>query len=208
MMKTSELFEKEIALIKNSHIKEIVRRTLDLAPEAIQTVPASSSGKYHPAYALGECGLVRHIKATVYIAKSLMETDIYTKFFKSGIVSISREMNDDATYAALILHDCCKPDDTPEHYTRFNHPILASELLQSVADKYIKEVNIAVSQKHEIKWQIERIANAIASHMGQWNTSKYSDIILPTPNTNLEWFVHTCDYLASRRFLEVDFDKV
>lgn len=205
-MKTSELFEKEIALIKNSHIKEIVRRTLDLAPEAIQTVAASSSGKYHPSYALGEGGLVRHIKAAVCIAKSLMETDIYTKFFKS--YRISREMNDDATYAALILHDCCKPDDTPEHNTRFNHPILASELLHSVADKYVKELNIAVSQKHEIKWQIERIANAIASHMGQWNTSKYSDIILPTPNTNLEWFVHTCDYLASRRFLEVDFDKV
>ena len=207
-MKTSEIFKNEIELIKDRHIKAIVRQTLDAAPKIIQTIPASSSGKYHPSYALGEGGLVRHIKAAVYIAKSLMETDIYTKFFKSGIVSISREMNDDATYAALILHDCCKPDDTPEHYTRFNHPILASELLQSVADKYVKELNIAVSQKHEIKWQIERIANAIASHMGQFNTSKYSDVILPTPDTCLEWFVHLCDYLASRRFLEVNFDKV
>lgn len=28
-MKTSELFEKKIALIKDPHIQEIVRRTLD-----------------------------------------------------------------------------------------------------------------------------------------------------------------------------------
>ena len=44
-MKTSELFEKEINLIKNDHLKNIVKNTLDESPECIQTIPSSSSGR-------------------------------------------------------------------------------------------------------------------------------------------------------------------
>ena len=59
--------------------------------------PASSSGKYHPGYALGVGGLVRHTKATLIIAKMLFQT---TNFSKE---------DEDLVFAALSLHDIAKP---------------------------------------------------------------------------------------------------
>ena len=43
--------------------------------------------------------------------------------------------------------------------------------------------------------------------MGPWNTSQYSDVVLPIPKAPMEKFVHMCDYLASRRFILLEFDK-
>lgn len=76
-MKTSELFTKEIGYISDETLKKIVVDTLDASPECIQTIPASSSGKYHPVYLLGDGGLVRHVRAAVGIAHSMIETDIF-----------------------------------------------------------------------------------------------------------------------------------
>ena len=51
------------------------------------------------------------------------------------------------------------------------------------------------------------IANCIHSHMGKWNTDyRTKREILPKPKTVVEKFVHTCDYLASRKYLEFKFD--
>jgi hypothetical protein len=56
---------------------------------------------------------------------------------------------------------------------------------------------------------MSKICDCVASHMGSWNTDyKTKKEILPKPITSMEKFVHLCDYLASRRFLEVNFDKV
>lgn len=76
-MKTSELFTKEIGYISDETLKKIVIDTLDASPECIQIIPASSSGKYHPVYSLGDGGLVRHVRAAVGIAHSMIETDIF-----------------------------------------------------------------------------------------------------------------------------------
>ena len=44
--------------------------------------------------------------------------------------------------------------------------------------------------------------------MGKYNTSKYEkDIVLLKPTTVLEWFVHQCDLLSSRRYLDFDYNK-
>ena len=55
--------------------------------------------------------------------------------------------------------------------------------------------------------EIKFLINAIASHMGQWNTNSYSDVVLPKPKTKYQIFVHMCDYLASRKFINVEFDE-
>lgn len=62
-MKVSEHFEQEIAHIVNEDLRKIVAETLDESPECIVHIPASSSGRYHPAYSLGEGGLMRNIQA-------------------------------------------------------------------------------------------------------------------------------------------------
>ena len=43
--------------------------------------------------------------------------------------------------------------------------------------------------------------------MGQFNTNSYSTVVLPVPNNKNQRFVHMCDYLASRKFLDVKFDE-
>jgi hypothetical protein len=57
------------------------------------------------------------------------------------------------------------------------------------------------------KEDIDFICSAIASHMGRFNTSEYSDVILPLPKTPEEKFVHMCDFLASRKVININFDK-
>ena len=53
---------------------------------------------------------------------------------------------------------------------------------------------------------IKLICAMIESHMGPWNTHPYTkEEILPKPKTKYENFVHMCDYLASRKFLDVKF---
>ena len=53
------LIELVSSLIKTEKIREFVLNFLENeVPEYFKTIPASSSGKYHPASSLGEGGLV------------------------------------------------------------------------------------------------------------------------------------------------------
>lgn len=207
-MKTSEHFKNELAYIQNNTLREIVAATLDESPECIVTIPASSSGRYHPTYSLGEGGLMRHIKGAVGIAHCMIETEIFDKIVTgkedgSKLLAEQRNMYADAAYAALILHDCCKPDNTAKHSTVFEHPVLAANLFKETAKKYITQDNMQY-----MKMVVPMVHGAIASHMGQWNTAPYArGVVLPKPKTGIEIFVHMCDYLGSRKFLSFEFDK-
>ena len=53
--------------------------------------------------------------------------------------------------------------------------------------------------------EIELLVGMISSHMGEWNTNQYSDVVLPIPSNKYEKMVHMCDMLASRKFLDVKF---
>lgn len=203
-MKVSEHFIKELSYIKNDTLRQIVIDTLDASPACIVEIPASSSGRYHPAYSLGEGGLMRHVKAAVGIAYCQIETDIFQCLGIDNAIDTLEELNmyADCAYASLILHDCCKPDDSPKHGTRFDHPLMAAKLFKEVATKYITKSNLEY-----MKVVVPLVYGAIASHMGQWVSAPYAKgVTLPRPNTAFEWFVHQCDYLASRKFLIFDFD--
>ena len=51
-----ELFKKELAYIKDEKIRNSLILILEELPDYWFSVPASSTGKYHPKYALGEGG--------------------------------------------------------------------------------------------------------------------------------------------------------
>ena len=204
-MKTSEIFEREIRYIVNPTLQKIVAETLDSAPECIQYIPASSSGRYHPTLSLGEGGLNRHVKAVVGIANCLIGTEIFKNlmlgFEENDTTTLS--MYADAVYASCILHDCCKPDDTPKHGTVFDHPLKGAKLFKEVASKYINEDNMEY-----MRIVVPLVYKGIASHMGEWSTAPYAKgIVLPKPSNNFEEFVHMADYLASRKFIDFNFDK-
>ena len=210
-MTNADYFQKEIGYIKNNIIKTIVTDTLNNAPECIVHIPASSSGKYHPSYSLGEGGLMRHIKAAVGIAHSLIATEIFKNFIFGSDEKVDSEMIDlyaDCAYAALILHDCMKPDVESENKsTRFDHPLLGAKLFTDTANDFISHYCISVKDKEVLQTSVPLIKSAIESHMGQFTTSNYMpDVILPKPKTTLEIFVHQMDYLASRKYLVFDFN--
>ena len=175
-------FEKELALIQNEEIRVNTAKVLEHVHESFFTAAASSTGKYHPNYALGEGGLVRHTKAAVGIFASLMELDMMDVF--DGDLK-------DYMIAALILHDTCKSGiDWDGKYTKHEHPLLAQKLIaETIGDSVYSEI----------------VGGLVASHMGQWNTNFRSRVILPTPSTDAARLVHLCDYLASRKFLEYVF---
>lgn len=208
------MFIKELGYIKNPILKEITVNVLDYSPECIKTIPSSASGKYHPSYSLGEGGLVRHIKAAVGIAHGLIETDIFKNIvfgtYDEKIDKHLLERLKDCAYVALILHDSFKAfDSDPKHKTVFEHPLVAARMFKSKAKEYVVENKDKLSDtdKEVIRTSVVPIYNAIASHMGQWNTAKYAKgVVLPKPESGLDVFVHLVDYLGSRKYLIFDFD--
>lgn len=184
------IFKRELSLIKNNTIRAIAEYLLSDVPNYFFKIPASSTNKYHPAYSLGEGGLVRHTKSACLFASMLQECWTF-----------ENSIDFDYAICALIIHDTRKlgmTDKIQEKYTVFEHPLLAKN---AVLKAYHES---ELSSVPELETHFVNISNAIASHMGKWNTSKYSpNVILPIPQTNLEKFVHMCDYLASRKELDV-----
>lgn len=182
------MFSKELNLIKTPAIRNLVENCLDAVPEYFWTMPASTTGKYHPAYTLGEGGLVRHTKAAVWIANELLKLDMFKR-----IAQLSDEI-----YAALILHDTIKKGMDGSAYTTIDHPLKASEFVQQIADK------LCFSDYAPVR----TIRNLIETHMGQWTTDYDGNEVLPRPKSSEQSFVHLCDYLASRKFITVELDNV
>lgn len=187
MDKTS-IFKKELDYIKNENYKESCERLLEKVPDYFFKIPASSTGKYHPNFATGDGGLVRHTKVALKIAKEILSLEYMSNEFT--------ERERDLMLIAILFHDTQKLGDPMERYTRFDHPLLAANFIK--ANK-----NITTFKNDDIIF----IEKAISSHMGEWNTSDYSNVILPKPETKYEFFVHECDYLASRKFINVEFDN-
>ena len=68
-----EVLNRELNYIKDERIRKSCEIILDLLPDYFFSIPASSTGKYHPEFSLGERGLIRHVKAAVKIAKDLLD---------------------------------------------------------------------------------------------------------------------------------------
>lgn len=179
-----DVFKTEINYIKDNDLREILKELLNGLPDYFYEVPASSTGKYHPRFSLGDGGLVRHTKVAVKIANDLLNNE-----------SIGRTFNDrekDLMLIALFIHDGFKHGKTHEKYVRFDHPLISSE--------YVKNSSLLNEKDREF------ISSVIASHMGQWNTSPYSNVTLPIPSNRYERFVHMCDFLSSKIYLDVCFN--
>lgn len=185
-MNRKELLTDELKYIKSNRIKNNAEIMLELLPDYFFTIPASSTGKYHPNYALGEGGLVRHTKAAMKIANELL-------YNNSSITTFS-DTEKDLILFILLIHDGLKLGFSKETYTRFDHPILISDYLEANKGKFEFDLN-----------ELNQIKSALKSHMGQWNKSDYQDLVLPLPESRMDKFVHLCDFLASRKFIEIVF---
>lgn len=187
-MNKIEIFSVEINYIKNADLKESLKLIVDQLPDYFFYEAASSTGKYHPKYALGDGGLLRHSKAATKIGLELLNNPLI------GSKYSPREK--DMLLLSLLVHDGLKRGLTEEKYTRVDHPILMANF---ILDNY---------QTFKLNLEDAKfISDVIKTHMGPYNTDFNGNVVLETPKNKYQSFVHMCDYLASRKCLEVPFDE-
>lgn len=184
-----QMMEVEIvSSITSDDIRGFALSLLNKVPEYFFTVPASSSGKYHPKNDLGEGGLVRHSISVERMLKHLLEPDEYFDFTPRQV---------DLLIVAALFHDCLKSGTQEEYeqgkYTKFLHPLYASNFIMTQSVLMGFDYNDALF-----------ISSAVISHMGQWNTSKNGPGKLPTPETPAQKALHLADYLASRKDINME----
>ena len=178
-MKNIKLFEREINLIVDEDLRMAVKSYMEEAvPDYFWTDGASSSGKYHPQFAQGEGGLVRHTKAVVMFAEELLRMSSY---------AYMKEEYKDYVIAACIVHDTMKYGiDKFDKAEYKNH---AANAAYYFGEWCFANYGFVCS---------EFLLNAIRSHMGQWSTDKED-----RPFTNIDRCVHMADYMASRSFIDI-----
>ena len=182
-----KIFDNELNYIKNERIKNSLITILKKLPDYFYTDPASSTGKYHPEYALGEGGLVRHTKVAIRIAKELLDNPSLNDF---------TDDEKDLIIFSLMIHDGLKSGLKKSKYCLFEHPILISNFIKDNKN----ELDLTLDE-------IDFVSDAVLTHMGPWTKDYKGNEVLTPPTSKSQKFVHMCDYLASRKFLEVKFDK-
>lgn len=187
-MNNKELFKEELKQIKDESLKESLIKIINKLPDYWFTVPASSTGKYHPEYALGEGGLLRHSKVAMRIGYELLQDECiggkYTNHEK------------DLMLMSLLVHDGLKLGLPKEKYTRFDHPILMGNFIMDNQEEF----NLSEEDANFMN-------DIIKTHMGPWTTDYQGNEVLERPKTKYQNFIHMCDNLASKKFLLVSFDK-
>ena len=186
-MDREELFLDELGYIKDESYQEALLNIINMLPEYWLEEPASSTGKYHPEYALGKGGLLRHSKAAMRIGYELLSNpcigDKYT------------DREKDLILMSLLVHDGLKLGIPQEKYTRFDHPILMGKFILDNKDDIGLNLEDATFMNDVIK-----------THMGPWTTDYDGNEVLEKPKTKYQNFVHMCDFLASRKCILIPFE--
>ena len=174
----NELLSFEVAQIDDDEIRNFVKMTLDNVDPIHRIKPASSTGKYHPKYAAGEGGLIRHTKVVV---RNIIELIRATPAI---------ECEKDELIAAAIIHDMWKyPEGRDHEFTAFDHPALGGQWCKDHGFETIGRLVAA----HQGIWTTSRQMPGFENEQ---------------PRKFDEWCLHYSDLLASRTYLRCDFDKM
>lgn len=182
------LFVNELNDIRDIKLRSFAIQLLLNAPEYFYTVPASSSGKYHPYFAKDEQGLIKHTRCVVFFAECNAESfnfDVHSK---------------DLIIIAAIAHDIKKQgNNSYGKHTVWEHPELAHDYILEMQIKYPELITIE---------DATIIADAVLCHMGKWaHLPEYikKKKQYPLPNSLFEYALQSADYMASRSEL-IGFD--
>ncbi len=182
-----DVFKIELNKINDDKVRVSTEVILEMLPDYFYEIAASSSGKYHPKFSLGEGGLVRHVKVAMRILEEL---------FRDEAFGVYDEHTKDLMRMALMLHDGFKCGIKYEGHTCSDHPVIMSDFILN------NKGELLINKK-----DAEFVSSLIKCHMGPWNKDKEGNVIMPTPKTKEEVIVHLCDYIASRNFLNVYFEN-
>ena len=184
-------FSKELNLIPRRDIRKYIECELNKLPDYFWVVPSSSKGKYHPEYTNGVSGLTRHTKALVYTFFEMCRNETFVSKEDLESLGINLDTFISLGVGAGLLHDGYKYGLVKGEYTTKDHPIIMANKLKEGYNGQIplNEFNL--------------LYQAIASHMGQWNTGDNGNELMPKPSNILDKMVHLGDYIASRKNIEV-----
>ena len=94
------------------------------------------------------------------------------------------------------MHDSLKYGLVKGKYTLVNHPILAANLIRDNKDK------LTLTEE-----ELNLLTGMIEAHMGPFNKDFDGNVMMPLPKNKYEKFVHMCDLLASKKFLDIKFSN-
>ena len=145
------IFDEILNTIENDDMKKFTEVLIDTIPEYFWSVPSSSSGKYHPQFALGEGGLARHTLALVRLLNYTLEIESIKEQFTSRERDLMR--------IAGMMHDTRKSGSQEEWeadpHTRFDHPVLVANVILEFGNKGYLPNNELID-----------LSNICATHMG------------------------------------------
>lgn len=180
-----KLFVNELGYIKNPVLKKFAEEIIGNADDYFFIVPASSSGKYHPQFSLGDGGLMRHTRCVAYFAKANAESYDFS------------DDDSDLLVISALAHDIKKQGNNTSvgGHTVREHPLLAADYVREIASKFTEG---AISKE-----QIEKICGAVSCHMGKWE--HHAQFLrrgcepYPMPKDDFEKALQLADYIASRK---------
>lgn len=191
-MDYSERIEKikcVLNLIEDERLQNGLKEVVKMLPDYFFYVSTSPTQKFHPEFSNGEGGLLRHCIAAATIGHEMMRDSV--------ICSEEVLQHEDLIILSLFLHDGCKRGWPKEHdHSVFDHPLIMAKFLKKNATQFPSLT----------KDEIDFMAEAIETHMGpftkDWRTGK---TMLNEPKTDVQKFVHLCDYVSSRKCIDFQF---
>ena len=173
-------FAQELDEFKDSKLRKFVEIVLEGTGDWFYHDPASTSGKYHPKFALGDGGLMRHTRAVVYWTRELCRTELFDVTDRQG----------ELLAAAAIMHDIRKHSASGSYIA--NHARAAYNLVMEM-----QVLHPDLLSKDEAQY----IADAVSTHMGVWGVKDGER----KPTTDAEKLLHIADYSASRKEISMEF---
>ena len=181
-----KVFEGLLNKFETDEIRDYCADMIKEIPDYIFTIPSSTSFKYHNKTQCQSHGQIFHI---------LMFAEVMN--YVLGLEYVKEKTNErqrDCLRCTSIFHDAIKCGLNGSQYTVHEHPMLAGEWVRNT------------SVEHDVDADTKAyIARLCESHSGEWTSTKRSKTVLPKPENDEQFFVHMCDYLASRSNLDMTY---
>lgn len=173
-MQFSDFYQIELGMIRNEELRNTIKYILDNLVDQDNFIKgASSTGRYHPKFALGNQGLVRHTRAMMKVLSSMEPS--------------RPDFNWDDIYSACILHDCCKYSNNEPH-TNKDHADMAYKMI----------LKFASTKDGLLKNKLQHIADLVRWHMGIFDTTNENIELLKMHVREDAWIIHYADTIVSR----------
>ena len=181
-----KVFEGLLNKFETDEIRDYCADMIKEIPDYIFTIPSSTSFKYHNKTQCQPHGQIFHI---------LMFAEVMN--YVLGLEYVKEKTNErqrDCLRCTPIFHDAIKCGLNGSQYTVHEHPMLAGEWVRNT------------SVEHDVDADTKAyIARLCESHSGEWTSTKRSKTVLPKLENDEQFFVHMCDYLASRSNLDMTY---